>query len=635
MADEDSARATPFAGSDGALLAATLGIVSDNPRVDALLERQIALADLQIDSLRKLDDFELSHLRWRRFADQMRGAGQMMLVLVGLLILAGLGAAIWDAANDRGLVVEAFSVPPDLAAKGLTGEVIASKVLDRLAAFQAQTVSGRASASYANNWGDDIKVQIPNTGVSIGEFNRALHQWLGHATHISGEVWRTPDGIALAARVGGASTPVLKGSEAAIDALVDGAAERVYRATQPYRYASWLSGHGRVTEANTVLKAVIDTGDARERAWANNGMSHNTIVTGDVAGALIFSRRAIASDPSVLLPLSNFEGGEGDLGHDESALAAARTFVLAAARGDPTMDQTLLTRLVIGARLDAATYAGDFTAVPSLARQLDALNDVEGARADEGLACAFLHDQRCFRAAFASLEPSADSETLLTRRAVLQTSLAALGQWEPLANAAPGFHTALLRDPFMQGVSQLSDLPLWALAEAHLGDVRQARALIAATPLDCSPCLRARARIEALGHDWHAAETWFARAVLDAPSIPFAYKEWGEMLLAKGDPAGAIAKFEAAHARGPHYADPLELWGEALIAQNRSDLALAKFEDAAGYTPNWGRLHLKWGEALLWSGDRGGAAKQFAAASALDLTAAERTELQHVSRAHG
>src|ERR1700760_1367612 len=105
MADEDSARAGPFTGSEGAFLAATLGTVSDNPRVDALLERQIALADIQIDSLRKLDDFELSHLRWRRFNDQMKGALQILTVLVGAAIVAAIGAALWNASRAEGLVV--------------------------------------------------------------------------------------------------------------------------------------------------------------------------------------------------------------------------------------------------------------------------------------------------------------------------------------------------------------------------------------------------------------------------------------------------------------------------------------------------------------------------------------------------
>jgi Flp pilus assembly protein TadD len=73
------------------------------------------------------------------------------------------------------------------------------------------------------------------------------------------------------------------------------------------------------------------------------------------------------------------------------------------------------------------------------------------------------------------------------------------------------------------------------------------------------------------------------------------------------------------------------MWGEALMRKNRSDLALAKFEEAAKYAPNWGRLHLKWGEALLWSGDKDGAKKQFAAAATLDMTPSEKSELARVA----
>ena len=105
-------------------------------------------------------------------------------------------------------------------------------------------------------------------------------------------------------------------------------------------------------------------------------------------------------------------------------------------------------------------------------------------------------------------------------------------------------------------------------------------------------------------------------------------------MMAKGDLDGAAAKFESAHAKGPHYADPLEMWGEVLIAKNRSDLAFAKFEEANKYAPNWGRLHLKWGEALMWSGKRGDARKQFAIAAGLDMTPSEKSELAKVGT-HG
>ncbi|MFL6691283.1 MAG: tetratricopeptide repeat protein [Alphaproteobacteria bacterium] len=104
-------------------------------------------------------------------------------------------------------------------------------------------------------------------------------------------------------------------------------------------------------------------------------------------------------------------------------------------------------------------------------------------------------------------------------------------------------------------------------------------------------------------------------------------------MLARGKLDDAIRKFESAHTKGPHFADPLEMGGEALIAKNRSDLALVQFEEANNYAPNWGRLHLKWGEALLWSGDKVRAQKQFAVATTLDLTPSEKAELATLS--HG
>ncbi|MEI9932471.1 MAG: hypothetical protein WDM89_18520 [Rhizomicrobium sp.] len=65
-------------------------------------------------------------------------------------------------------------MPPDLANSGLTGQAAAAKLQDKLSAMQAATGSARPAASYSNNWGNDIKVEIPDTGVSIGEVYRYL-----------------------------------------------------------------------------------------------------------------------------------------------------------------------------------------------------------------------------------------------------------------------------------------------------------------------------------------------------------------------------------------------------------------------------------------------------------------------------
>ena len=136
-----------------------------------------------------------------------------------------------------------------------------------------------------------------------------------------------------------------------------------------------------------------------------------------------------------------------------------------------------------------------------------------------------------------------------------------------------------------------------------------------------------RGRIDALQNNGAGAEFWFARAATLAPSIPFAFGDWGDMLLKKGDPEGAIEKYRLANQKGPHFSDPLEGWGEALMAKNQSHLALAKFAEAEKYAPNWGRLHLKWGEALVYAGKKDEAKAQFDRAVSLDLTPFEKAEL--------
>jgi tetratricopeptide (TPR) repeat protein len=176
--------------------------------------------------------------------------------------------------------------------------------------------------------------------------------------------------------------------------------------------------------------------------------------------------------------------------------------------------------------------------------------------------------------------------------------------------------------------------PFVARAMAMTGQVAGAEALIAKTPPDCTTCALNRANIAAAAGDWSGASTWFARTIAAAPSIPFAYADWGEMLLHQGKYDGAIDKFRQANLKGPQFADPLEMWGEALMQMNRSDLALAKFEEANKYAPNWGRLHLKWGEALTYAGQREDAKKQFAIASRLDLSPADRATLARVMRTH-
>src|SRR5262249_17363911 len=118
------------------------------------------------------------------------------------------------------------------------------------------------------------------------------------------------------------------------------------------------------------------------------------------------------------------------------------------------------------------------------------------------------------------------------------------------------------REKYHTTISAVRYEPLRSKTEAHLGLFAEAHRSIDTIPRDCYDCDRARATVDALEGKGDAAAFWYARAIAEAPSIPFAYCDWGEMLLHQGQYDAAIAKFKLANEKGPHFADPLEMWGE-------------------------------------------------------------------------
>jgi tetratricopeptide (TPR) repeat protein len=169
--------------------------------------------------------------------------------------------------------------------------------------------------------------------------------------------------------------------------------------------------------------------------------------------------------------------------------------------------------------------------------------------------------------------------------------------------------------------------PLQALAMAKAGDVSGADALIEPTAADCYLCLRVRGLIAAERRDWPAADRWFGEAVRQAPSVPFAYADWGAERLQRNDADGAMAVLQKAHEAGPHFAEPLELMGEALMRNGDFRGAIAKFGQADEAAPRWGKNQLRWGESLLRIGYEREAKAHLERASHLSLSSSDRAEL--------
>jgi tetratricopeptide (TPR) repeat protein len=587
------------------------------------LREQTDLLRLQKEHLHEQRLLILSRLRLGRWKDWVTLTLQLLTVLVGVIVAAALGVMAWQAHRDHGVVIEAFSVPPDLAQRGLTGQVVASELLDRLSSLQGQTVTARPASSYASDWGDDIKVEIPETGVSIGELNRYLRQWLGSQTRITGAVVRTASGLAVTARAGASSGRRFAGAEADLDKLVGQAAEALYAQTQPYRYAVWLSTQGRQGEALALYARLARSGPPEDRAWAYAGWATLLREEGRSRDAVRMAEAAIRIDPTLYPPHDVLGESLDRIGRTEDALAeVSRNVALLESRrfvGLPPAEVANRLRLERGLK---AQEAGDSRTSIAL------LKGVGPNIAFEGQSQAFNPDLVLARSLALDHDVSASRQVTSreTGRPERRTGYAQAAALEDWASMAPGIESALSAPG--QGDARLTvTAPQVATIYAHLGRFAEAEALLAETPMDCYRCLRARGQVAALKHDWPAADRWFAEAARQAPSLPQADTDWGEALLVKGDLDGAIAKLKEAHRRSPHYADALEVWGEVLIAKRDDAGAIARFAEADKYAPRWGRNHLRWGEALMLSGRYAEARRQYEAANGLDISKPDRAAL--------
>jgi len=623
---EETESAESGAGVDPAAMAFALGGAS-RAEADAFLRDQRTLIAEQRHHLHG----QYIQLRLGIWEKRLGVLLRVATAFAGLAIAAGLAFLIWNASASNDLVIDSFQVPPDLAAKGLSGPVVAAKLSDRIAALQAQTLSARAAKSYANGISEGLKLEIPETGVSLFELDRFLRAKLGHDLHIGGEMVQTANGIALTARVGTDGSATVTGAETDMDGLLQKLAEQVYRTSQPYRFAIWLQTHDRSEEAVEVLKTLAASGPAGERAWAYNGWGIIVLQRDGERASLPLMQRGHALDPDNYLLIANLGAAELRQGRVENAISyyrAAQAALSAHAR-DYTSPDSISGQMHNYSALLLAQQGALLQAVAE--QRAGGTNGPNTVRALAFLAgfLALLHEPAAARAALAEYQPAGGLANSASDVSALQARL--LIAAEAQDSSAPALErdfaaVTALYPGFAQERSTLLN-PVLALALAHTGQFATAQARLNPMPGDCYSCPRARAQVAALQGQDGRADYWFARAAAVAPSSPYAEAEWGRAFLERKQPDAAIEKFTLSSKEGPHFADPLEGWGEALMAKNQSHLALEKFAAAEKYAPNWGRLHLKWGEALVYAGKKDEAKAQFARAAQHDLTPSEKAEL--------
>ncbi len=604
----------------------------------ALLRRQAILIDEQIGLARN-----------ERFRNRIRSVRDIAIAAMVVALVVAMGAVVWSASRTTGLVIQPFTVPPELVEDGLDGRAAAALFQDELVRLEAATRSGRPAASFRNDWSEAITVEVEAGGLSLTDAYTALTRWLGQETYVSGGMRQTTSGLELVVRSSDGTAVTVQGPADQPEALMRQAAERVYEQTQPYRYATYLNTKALTLPAGPERQALNDRSRAilttlssspseTERLWGFNGLVF--VSDGSAREAIAILQPALEIDPQHPLILFNTASLRLILGQDEAALRVAQRAASSASRRDNLVklhsDRRDSFPLFIEALL--ADLQGDWLqALEVRTRNESRVKSPQpwrGLRRDRVDTLIALHQpSAALRLNNESrlvdkdiFNPRSGTRALYLPDAEAAASLdqwpqvvAALQAWEGETAPTPPLRFSDARATFLW--------PRLAYARARTGDLAGAQALIAATPLDCYPCVRQRARIAELAGDRAAADRWSAEARRQGPSLPFAFAERGQMLMARGDIAGAIDFYEQAIERGPRWADPQKYWGDALMARGDAAGAIRKYRAAADRAPQWGALHLAWGRALEAQGRRQQAREKYTEAARMDLSAADRAEV--------
>jgi len=563
-------------------------------RTADFLSGQLHLAEVQAKHLEDEHELRLRHLRnqlreegVRRFGLRLRVGFQLFLALVATVIGVGGAVMLRDAFSSRSVVVESFDAPLALAARGVTGKVIAGGVLDELNRLQAATKSSAAKRNLSNAWASEVKLAVPDTGISVGEISRLLNARFGHDLHIDGDLVETPTGgLALTVRGDGVQSKTFTGAAGELNKLTTVAAEYVYAESQPALWATYLGNTGRNEDAIAFCRAAFARADKTDRPYLLNTWGIALQNTGGSPGeALTLYRAALKIKPDFWVASNNVMNALWGLGDEEGAWRAGEDMRKAAGGrpgGAPEQYYQNWDVLTwnLSAWLDAATTDADLnaglgTGATSAGPQIA---DIE----------ARLHDPASAELALQTTKADATDPTIAAITHFVRGQLAAEGgDVLRAATEMEAFATAYA-DPAVS--SNVPGYNCWVgPAEEAAGHAGKADAALEAGGhfVDCY-----RFRGDVLDHrgDWPGAQKAYAAAVEIAPDLPAGYYSWGVALARHGDLTGAGLKLKEANRRGPHWADPLKSWGDVLAKQGHGKEALMKYDEALKYAPDWAAL---------------------------------------------
>jgi tetratricopeptide (TPR) repeat protein len=591
--DESTQRLEAFAIA----LAAT--ICGQDPSVasktEEFLTEQIALARLERESLEagREADREESQLRRQSLRRQaLEGALRRTAIVIRLIFSAVVACAavavltvvaifLHDAVTSRRVVIEPMRVSPALEEK-VDGRIFATGLLDDLARLQAETRSVFVPLNAAGAWSGDIKIEIPETSISLGEISRVLRERFGNEIHIEGDLIDTSAGLVLAVRGSGVPPKTFTGTQEKIDQITLEAAQYIFAQSQPLRWAAYLLTNRRYDDVIAFAQTALPTRDSETQAHLLNDWAVALQNKGAALEALDVFRAAVARKPDFWYAWNNIADVLWLLGKEEEAWQFEEEMRKAVGGRPGRAPETAYSTT------DALTWNLDSALNGLIAA--NAVGPYSGPTVGPQLALLYLlkHD------------PSAAKTALLTTRRDLNDvtipAVTHLARGWLAADAGDTAEAARELEEFAEAYSlpEVGGLypgyQCWvAPAEEAAGRPEKADAVLASAGsfLDCY-----RFRGDILDHrgDWVGAQSAYQKAIAIAPDLPAGYYSWGLALDRHGDQLQAEKQLRMACKRGPQWADPFKALGDVLSKQGERQKALRAYDEALTHAPNWDAL---------------------------------------------
>lgn len=570
-------------------------------KTEVFLDKQAQLLEIQAQHLKDEHEARLHFLQGqarevdlRRFGLVLRVSFQLFLALLATAVGIVLLVMVRDAVTSRSVVIDSFDAPPALAANGLSGKVVAAGLLDVLTRIQAANRSGVQQRALSNAWTNEISIDVPETGISIGQIEKMLKTRLGHDLHIDGDLVQTETGgLVLTVRGTGVLPKSFVDETRNLEKLITQAGEYVYGQSQPGLWTAYLSNNDRDEDAIRFAQSTYTSADLSERPyilnyWANAISDRGG--EGAARDALSMYREAVRLNPEYWNGYHNAMDSLLDLGDEEGAIETAKQMM---ERAGPRPG-----------RVPELFYENYDLAVWDLpAAHSSAIADMEAHRGigttsfatgAENLNVAVLevqmHDVDSAELRIKTTRVDEKSPPDVATAADARAQLAEeRGDLKEAAREWDSFATEYA-NPLVSSVGP-QFICFAAVTYEKTGQRAKAdAALNAVGKVTLVDCYRFRGDVLDLRGDWAAAQEWYAKAVKLAPSIPSGYYSWGVALAKHGDLDGAAAKLTDANQKGPHWADPLKALGDVLVKQGKTSQALAEYTDALNYAPNWNQL---------------------------------------------